>query len=414
MFSRGRHAAPRQKGKELRRFGRAIPLALAFVLTIGAAAALASTTLDSGDVAVVGTASVSPGASLVRAGGSATFNLTVTADDGNIPDSQCDGTKNKVTVPTSFTVTSTGLVAGATTTSQEFPCHNYSGSGGSPETLTFSGLTVSAAADAPLGLSNHAITFGASGAMVTLGNQVVLSTSPAFVAPRLFVSVSPRPASALSASAVSTSQIDVSWTASPDSGAISGYVISQTGGSSESLSAAAAATSLSVMDLDPSTEYCFTIVARYTDDASNNFDSSVEPVSGAICATTLDPTPTSDLGIAGFKSPVDMGITNTAKGGQTIPLKFEIFDGTTEVENNTSLVTVFTQSYSCGAVSPITDAIENYTTGSTSLRWDATSGQYIFNWKTPKVNSDTCYRVTLTIGDGSSSDTITADFLLRK
>jgi len=38
MFSRGRHAAPRQKGKELRRFGRAIPLALAFVMTMGAVA----------------------------------------------------------------------------------------------------------------------------------------------------------------------------------------------------------------------------------------------------------------------------------------------------------------------------------------------------------------------------------------
>ena len=34
----GKHVAPRQKGKGLRRFGRAIPLALAFVLAMGAVA----------------------------------------------------------------------------------------------------------------------------------------------------------------------------------------------------------------------------------------------------------------------------------------------------------------------------------------------------------------------------------------
>ena len=40
-------------------------------------------------------------------------------------------------------------------------------------------------------------------------------------------------------------------------------------------------------------------------------------------------------------------------------------------------------------------------TGSTSLRYDTTARQFIYNWKTP-TTAGKCYRVTMTTLDGSS------------
>ena len=52
------------------------------------------------------------------------------------------------------------------------------------------------------------------------------------------------------------------------------------------------------------------------------------------------------------------------------------------------------------------DAIEVTATGGTSLRYDTTGGQFIYNWKTP-TGAGSCYKVTMTANDGS---TITAYF----
>jgi hypothetical protein len=110
--------------------------------------------------------------------------------------------------------------------------------------------------------------------------------------------------------------------------------------------------------------------------------------------------------ITGFYQPVDMNTLNNAKAGSTVPLKFEVFAGSTEL-TSTSIVSSFTQKISC--VSGTGDDIEQYATGSTTLRYDATSGQFIFNWQTPKATGS-CYRVSLSTQDGSS---ISADFRLK-
>jgi hypothetical protein len=110
--------------------------------------------------------------------------------------------------------------------------------------------------------------------------------------------------------------------------------------------------------------------------------------------------------LKGFYAPVDMGIINDVKGGATVPLKFEVFAGSTEL-TSTSVVSAFTQKIYCAAGAG--DAIEEYSTGNTELRYDTTSGQFIFNWKTPKAPGS-CYRVTLTTNDGSS---IYAEFRLK-
>jgi hypothetical protein len=110
--------------------------------------------------------------------------------------------------------------------------------------------------------------------------------------------------------------------------------------------------------------------------------------------------------VSGFYAPVDRGIHNNVKTGATVPLKFEVFAGPTEL-TNTSVVSTFTQKIACA--SGVGDDIEQYATGSTSLRYDTSAGQFIFNWKTPSQKG-ACYRVTMVTNDGSP---ISADFSLK-
>lgn len=103
----------------------------------------------------------------------------------------------------------------------------------------------------------------------------------------------------------------------------------------------------------------------------------------------------------GFYKPVDMdGVYNLVKGGSTVPLKFEVFAGDTEL-TSTSVVKSFVQTkIACDGSAP-TDEIEVTTTGGTSLRYDTVGGQFIQNWQTPKTPG-VCYRVTMTTQDNSS------------
>jgi hypothetical protein len=97
-------------------------------------------------------------------------------------------------------------------------------------------------------------------------------------------------------------------------------------------------------------------------------------------------------------------IWNTAKGGSTIPLKFNIFAGSVErTSTGTDTIKSFNATrITCPSGTPITDAVEELSTaGTTSLRYDSTAGQYIQNWKTSTVSSDTCFRVALTAADDS-------------
>jgi hypothetical protein len=112
----------------------------------------------------------------------------------------------------------------------------------------------------------------------------------------------------------------------------------------------------------------------------------------------------------GFYAPVDMGASlNTVKGGSTVPLKFELFAGTTELNDLSAVSSLKTQKISCSTVSGVEDAIEATSTGGTSLRYDTTGGQFIQNWKTP-TGAGSCYAATMTSRDGSS---ITAFFKIK-
>jgi hypothetical protein len=117
----------------------------------------------------------------------------------------------------------------------------------------------------------------------------------------------------------------------------------------------------------------------------------------------------------GFYAPVDMGTTtrvwNTIKGGQTVPLKFEVFNAAGTVEQTSLSVfgadataqakAITTTPVSCTTAESTSDAIEVTTTGGTSLRYDTTAGQFIQNWKTP-TSVGACYAVTVKTVDGTT------------
>jgi hypothetical protein len=136
-----------------------------------------------------------------------------------------------------------------------------------------------------------------------------------------------------------------------------------------------------------------TVVAAAKDLAGNtNSDSSTYTV----LAWTL----------AGFDRPVEMPtaaspmLYNTVKGGSTVPLKFEVFAGSTELTNTTVVKGFSVQKLTCVAGTE-EDAVDFTTTGGTSLRYDTVDGKFVQNWQTPKA-AGVCYRVTMTTQDESS------------
>ena len=109
----------------------------------------------------------------------------------------------------------------------------------------------------------------------------------------------------------------------------------------------------------------------------------------------------------GFTAPVDMGgVFNTVKGGSTVPVKFELFDGTKEL-TDTNLVTLSSKRITCPAA-PVDD-VEVLASGSTSLRYDTAAGQFQYNWKLP-TGAGTCYELKMSPQGGRD---VTALFKLK-
>ena len=120
--------------------------------------------------------------------------------------------------------------------------------------------------------------------------------------------------------------------------------------------------------------------------------------------------PISAWTLDGFFKPVDLnGVWNTVKNGSTVPLKFRVFSGSTELTSTNAVKAFSVQQVNCSTNEP-QDAIEELaTTGGTSLRYDTTGAQFVQNWQTPK-KAGTCYRATMTTQDGSTSS---AKFMLK-
>ncbi|KAF2419422.1 hypothetical protein B2K11_06585 [Microbacterium sp. B35-30] len=113
----------------------------------------------------------------------------------------------------------------------------------------------------------------------------------------------------------------------------------------------------------------------------------------------------------GFYKPVDMGsaVINIVKGGSTVPLKFTVLAGTTEVTDLATLNASFVvKGVSCDPTDATSDDLLA-TTGGTTLRYDASAHQWIQNWQTPKT-AGKCYTVVMTTADGSQ---LSAQFKIK-
>jgi hypothetical protein len=157
-----------------------------------------------------------------------------------------------------------------------------------------------------------------------------------------------------------------------------------------------------------------------TDDTSGPRDCTVGGYSDQVGAHTLTATATDQAGnvttsaraytvdpwvIGGFYAPVDGGgIVNVVKAGATVPLKFEVTAGGVELTDVADVRGLSAARVTCDAGAPV-DEVEVTASGGTALRYDATAGTFVFNWKTP-LTPGSCYRTTVTTQDGSTTSAL--------
>lgn len=133
---------------------------------------------------------------------------------------------------------------------------------------------------------------------------------------------------------------------------------------------------------------------------------SARDAHGNVGSATFTVTVT-PFAFAGFFQPVDASVTNTVRNGATVPFKFQLRgDGGLEITDVRAVTTPMVRGVPCTAVPSTEDALELTMTGGTSLRYDATAGQFVFNWKTPS-QAGTCWRVEVSFTDGAPPQTAT-------
>jgi hypothetical protein len=130
---------------------------------------------------------------------------------------------------------------------------------------------------------------------------------------------------------------------------------------------------------------------------SHTFDVSAADNAGN--SNKASATYTVGYALSGFRSPIDnMPTVNTGKAGRTYPLKWQLRDANDHYLGSLSAVASITyRSASCVDFSGSTDGLETEATGGTSLRYDSTANQYVYNWATPGKG---CYVLSVKLNSG--------------
>ncbi|MFC0679596.1 PxKF domain-containing protein [Lysobacter korlensis] len=111
----------------------------------------------------------------------------------------------------------------------------------------------------------------------------------------------------------------------------------------------------------------------------------------------------------GFYSPIDMGILNSARAGQSIPTKWRLTDANgAPINDPASFRALYSSANACAGGLP-TDAIEEDASGSSGLQYLG-DGYWQFNWKTPKTYASTCRGMYVEFQGGQTSPLVLFQF----
>lgn len=146
-------------------------------------------------------------------------------------------------------------------------------------------------------------------------------------------------------------------------------------------------------------------VMHYEDGAWKNVTTQVDPLNNIACGTVTSLSPFAlaqqAYRFTGFYPPVDNPpIVNSVKAGQGVPVKFEL--------GGNQGLDIFvggapsSQQIHCSTGAPLDVISETVSTGSSGLHYDATSGEYVYVWKSDKTWANTCRQLTLNFNDDST------------